>query len=98
MAAETMLSTSQSTLDPSAMSGVRAIYSGTEGAYLLPHNDTEIERLQRQHRLLKTATNGKLVPAMLPKDAAVLDSGCADGESHVISCSSHHKCFLRVDR
>lgn len=56
-----------------------AQFTGTEGAYLLPHNEVEIERLQRQHRFLGTATDGKLLQHPLKSGANVLDSGCADG-------------------
>ncbi|KAI9785431.1 MAG: hypothetical protein M1816_000400 [Peltula sp. TS41687] len=54
-------------------------FAGTEGAYLLPHNQVEVERLQRQHRFMTSATFGRLVPFDLPREAKVLDSGCADG-------------------
>lgn len=54
-------------------------FTGTEGAYLLPHNDIEIERLQRQHRFLGSATNSKLLQYPLQSGAKILDSGCADG-------------------
>ncbi|MCJ1439057.1 hypothetical protein MMC27_008448 [Xylographa pallens] len=79
MATATLLDTSQRTVDSPADLYANTVFSGTEGVYLLPHNDTEIERLQRQHRFLKTATYGQLIPSLLQKDAAVLDSGCADG-------------------
>lgn len=54
-------------------------FTGTEGAYLLPHTEVEIERLQRQHRFFGNATNGKLCQYPLRGGAKVLDSGCADG-------------------
>lgn len=54
-------------------------FTGTEGAYLLPHNQGEIERLQRQHQFLGSATNHQLLQYPLPNSARVLDSGCADG-------------------
>ncbi|MCJ1258534.1 hypothetical protein MMC24_006367 [Lignoscripta atroalba] len=73
--ATAILPTTQLTFDKPEVS----VFSGTEGAYLLPHNQDEIERLQRQHRFLKTATNDKLVAVPLPNGATVLDSGCADG-------------------
>lgn len=57
-------------------------FTGTEGAYLLPHNEVEIERLQRQHRFLGSATNSKLLQYPLQNGANVLDSGCADGTSN----------------
>ena len=75
--ATAILPTTQLTFDKPEVS----VFSGTEGAYLLPHNQDEIERLQRQHRFLKTATNDKLVAVPLPNGATVLDSGCADGKS-----------------
>lgn len=54
-------------------------FTGTEGTYLLPHNEVEIERLQRQHRFIGSATNRKLLQYPLQSGAKVLDSGCADG-------------------
>lgn len=55
-------------------------FNETEGVYLLPHHQDEIERLQRQHFFIKAATDDKLIPIDLPTGARVLDSGCADGE------------------
>lgn len=57
-------------------------FTGTEGAYLLPHTEVEIERLQRQHRFFGSATNRKLLQYPLQSGAKVLDSGCADGTSN----------------
>ncbi|KAH8600027.1 putative methyltransferase [Bisporella sp. PMI_857] len=54
-------------------------FSGSEGIYLLPHNNVEIERLQRQHEFIKTACDGKQIIDQLLRGAKVLDSGCADG-------------------
>lgn len=54
-------------------------FSGTEGIYLLPHHDAEIERLQKQHAFIKSATGGLLTNVYLPKEASILDCGCADG-------------------
>ncbi|KAI9753505.1 MAG: hypothetical protein M4579_005137 [Chaenotheca gracillima] len=62
-----------------ASSDTPEVFVGTEGVYFLPHNLVEIERLQRQHRFLKTATDDKLIPDALPSGSKVLDSGCADG-------------------
>lgn len=59
-------------------------FTGTEGAYLLPHTEVEIERLQRQHRFLGSATNDKLLQYPLQSGAKVLDSGCADGTFNLI--------------
>lgn len=55
-------------------------FSGTEGIYLLPHHDAEIERLQKQHEFIKSATGGFLTNIELPADASILDCGCADGQ------------------
>lgn len=63
-----------------------AKFTGTEGAYLLPHTEVEIERLQRQHRFLGSATNLKLLQYPLQSRAKVLDSGCADGTFNCFSC------------
>lgn len=59
-------------------------FLGTEGVYMLPHHIQEIDRLQRQHRFMKSTTGGALVVAPFPsegKTLRVLDSGCADGLS-----------------
>ena len=59
-------------------------FSGTEGVYLLPHHQQEIDRLQRQHRFMKGTTDGALLVVPLPNNQntiRVLDSGCADGGS-----------------
>ncbi len=59
-------------------------FQGTEGVYMLPHHVQEIDRLQRQHRFMKSTTDGALVVTPLPSEAKtlrVLDSGCADGLS-----------------
>lgn len=58
-------------------------FSGTEGAYMLPHHAKEIERLRRQHEFMNTTTGGQLlVPQVIPQQPSlrVLDSGAADGE------------------
>ncbi|KAL9596516.1 MAG: hypothetical protein Q9219_005737 [cf. Caloplaca sp. 3 TL-2023] len=62
-------------------------FSGTEGVYMLPHHQQEIDRLQRQHRFMKGTTDGALLDIPLPsvrKQIQVLDSGCADacGAAH----------------
>lgn len=57
-------------------------FLGTEGVYMLPHHVQEINRLQRQHRFMKSTTDGALLVTPLPsegKTLRVLDSGCADG-------------------
>lgn len=57
-------------------------FEGTEGHYMLPHHQTEIERLKRQHSFVKDSTDGELLSFALPESASqlrVLDSGCADG-------------------
>lgn len=54
-------------------------FHGTEGVYLLPHHRDEIERLQKQHEFIKSATSGQLTPIHLGTKASVLDCGCADG-------------------
>ncbi|KAL8981826.1 MAG: hypothetical protein Q9205_003505 [Flavoplaca limonia] len=57
-------------------------FSGTEGVYMLPHHQQEIDRLQRQHRFMKGTTDGALLVTPLPTNQTtlrVLDSGCADG-------------------
>lgn len=59
-------------------------FSGTEGVYMLPHHQQEIDRLQRQHRFMKGTTDGALLATPLPTNQItlrVLDSGCADGGS-----------------
>ena len=59
-------------------------FLGTEGVYMLPHHIQEIDRLQRQHRFMRSTTDGVLVVTPLPlelKTLRVLDSGCADGLS-----------------
>ncbi|OJJ78515.1 class I SAM-dependent methyltransferase [Aspergillus glaucus CBS 516.65] len=73
-------------------------FRGTEGAYLLPHHQDEIERLQRQHFFIKAATDDKLTPIDLPIGARVLDSGCADGElSHMASAGRPDLDFCGID-
>jgi hypothetical protein len=50
--------------------------------YLLGATKQEVERLQKQHAWIKTATNNKIVfaPVDLQKpDLKILDVGCADG-------------------
>jgi len=64
----------------SPVSPVADDFSGTEGVYLLPHHQEEIERLQRQHEFIKASNDGALTNVNLPDGAKVLDSGCADGE------------------
>lgn len=57
-------------------------FSGTEGAYMLPHHVKEIERLQRQHRFMNSTTEGKLLVTPNIKGFSqlrILDAGCADG-------------------
>ena len=59
-------------------------FLGTEGVYMLPHHIKEIDRLRRQHRFMKSTTDGALVVTPLQsegKTLRVLDSGCADGLS-----------------
>lgn len=72
---------SAAVLTPTLNSRVGSLdeFCGTEGVYLLPHHQDEIDRLQRQHNFIKTATDGQLVPVKLPAGARILDSGCADG-------------------
>lgn len=76
-----ILSLSENSVDDYKNPGppLGAQFTGTEGVYLLPHNEAEIERLQRQHRFLGSATNSKLLQYPLQRGAKVLDSGCADG-------------------
>ena len=71
-------------------------FSGTEGVYMLPHHVQEIDRLRRQHRFMKSTTDGALLVTPLPserKNLCVLDSGCADGlYSHCdLPSFSHHR-------
>ena len=50
---------------------------------MLPHQAKEIDRLQRQHRFMKSSTEGVFlaIPALNDKETfRVLDSGCADGK------------------
>ncbi|OCK97380.1 uncharacterized protein K441DRAFT_606397 [Cenococcum geophilum 1.58] len=57
-------------------------FSGTEGAYMLPHHAKEIERLQRQHHFMNSTTEGKLLVTPNTKGFSplrILDAGCADG-------------------
>jgi hypothetical protein len=57
-------------------------FSGTEGAYMLPHHAKEIERLQRQHRFMNSTTEGKLLVTPNTEGFSplrILDAGCADG-------------------
>ena len=56
-------------------------FSGTEGVYMLPHHVQEINRLQRQHRFMKSTTDGVqlVVPLSKRQKVRVLDCGCADG-------------------
>lgn len=64
-------------------------FLGTEGIYMLPHHEQEINRLQRQHRFMKGTTDGTLLATPLPPKEStlrVLDSGCADGLSFLV-CS-----------
>lgn len=59
-------------------------FGGTEGHYMLPHHQTEIERLRRQHELVKSSTSDQLLGFPLPSSESelrVLDCGCADGKS-----------------
>ena len=58
-------------------------FSGTEGVYMLPHHAQEINRLQRQHRFMKSTTDGVqlVVPLSTHETLQVLDCGCADGTS-----------------
>lgn len=60
-------------------------FHGTEGNYLLPHHAEEIKRLQRQHEFIKSSTKGALTSLCLPRNARVLDSGCADGRGFLSS-------------
>ena len=62
--------------------GKSHFFEGTEGHYMLPHHQTEIQRLKRQHNFVKDSTNGELLSFALPQSNSqllVLDSGCADG-------------------
>ncbi|KAE8408442.1 S-adenosyl-L-methionine-dependent methyltransferase [Aspergillus pseudonomiae] len=65
------------------MSSQTAVFTGTEGSYLLPHHVTEADRLQRQHRHFTVASNhayfGFPLPPPTGRPLRVLDSGCADG-------------------
>lgn len=57
-------------------------FSGTEGAYMLPHHAKEIERLRRQHRFMNSTTEGKLLVTPNTEGFSplrILDAGCADG-------------------
>jgi Methyltransferase domain len=72
-------------------------FSGTEGVYMLPHQQTEIDRLQRQHRFMKSSTDGVLMTVPLPwkhEKLRLLDCGCADGRSTSLTCS--HFALFRV--
>ncbi|KAL2265887.1 hypothetical protein VTJ83DRAFT_6987 [Remersonia thermophila] len=63
-------------------SGSLPTFTGTEGAYMLPHHKKEIERLHRQHEFMNTTTGGQLLlPRIIPQQRSlrVLDSGAADG-------------------
>ena len=76
-------------LPQSISAGVAAVeayptthFSGTEGAYMLPHNAKEIKRLQRQHHLINSTTEDKLLVTPNTKGFSllrILDAGCADG-------------------
>lgn len=64
--------------------GAVEVFGGTEGYYMLPHHQTEIERLKRQHEFVKSSTDNELLgfPLAISKsELRVLDSGCADGKS-----------------
>jgi hypothetical protein len=57
-------------------------FTGTEGVYMLPHHSKEIDRLRRQHRFMRSTTNGVLLETPNIHGTgtfAVLDAGCADG-------------------
>lgn len=59
-------------------------FSGTEGAYMLPHHQQEIDRLTRQHRFMNSTTGGQLLitPNIKEKkELRVLDCGAADGKA-----------------
>ncbi|KAK1253848.1 hypothetical protein MKX07_001925 [Trichoderma sp. CBMAI-0711] len=57
-------------------------FTGTEGAYMLPHHQQEIDRLTRQHRFMNSTTGGQLLVTpniKEKKELRVLDCGAADG-------------------
>ncbi|KAF7589917.1 hypothetical protein BBP40_003535 [Aspergillus hancockii] len=60
-----------------------AVFTGTEGQYLLPHHVAELDRLRRQHQHYSAASGNVLLGFDLPPSTdhplRVLDSGCADG-------------------
>ncbi|KAJ5660841.1 uncharacterized protein N7484_000213 [Penicillium longicatenatum] len=74
-----MAATVTSSAPPSGPKG--NVFVGTEGIYLLPHHQREIERLQKQHNFFLSSTNGILltVPLQNQSDWRILDSGAADG-------------------
>lgn len=67
-----------------AVGGYRTTeFSGTEGIYLLPHHQKEIDRLRKQHKFMNSTTGGFLL--VTPNlhgtgPLRVLDAGAADGE------------------
>ncbi|KAF2150681.1 putative methyltransferase [Myriangium duriaei CBS 260.36] len=70
-------------------------FNGTEGVYLLPHHAEEIKRLQRQHEFIRSATFDRLTSLKLPRNARVLDSGCADGNIGFANSTGHVKLTLK---
>ncbi|KAE9367019.1 S-adenosyl-L-methionine-dependent methyltransferase [Stipitochalara longipes BDJ] len=51
-----------------------------DSGYIRPNDETEVDRLDMFHHILKLVSNGKLYEAPLPKDVQrVLDIGCGTG-------------------
>ena len=75
MATEIAVATPHTTVRPALTTS-----TGREGAFLLPHDKNQAERLQRLHYFFKAACDGKQIPTQLLPGSKVLDSGCADGK------------------
>ena len=59
-------------------------FKGTEGVYMLPHHAKEIDRLTKQHVLMRSTTADLQLATPITsgtKELRVLDCGCADGRS-----------------
>jgi SAM-dependent methyltransferase len=70
-------------------------FTGTEGTYMLPHHQKEIERLQKQHLFMNSTTSGQLLlvpsPSNDTKSLRVLDAGCADGKMEPFPLYPHNQ-------